>query len=197
MIKSTIASIGIRALARTWTVHVEGRFPTGPCIVAFWHGEMLPVWFAFRALRPVALVSPSTDGEILATLLSDWGYDVVKGSSSRGGKEALQELVEYAANSVVLITTDGPRGPAHVAKPGAVIAAYRAGVPLVLVRMRATRTRTLTRSWDRFQIPLPFAHITIHVSAPIEVPSFLSREEVNTVIGDVTAHLSRLGSVTC
>ncbi|MBK9184626.1 MAG: DUF374 domain-containing protein [Ignavibacteria bacterium] len=65
----------------------------------------------------VALVSPSTDGAILADLLTDWGYTVVKGSSSRGGKEALQIMVEQAANSVVLITPDGPRGPAHVAKP--------------------------------------------------------------------------------
>ncbi|MBK7033063.1 MAG: hypothetical protein IPH49_07335 [Ignavibacteria bacterium] len=69
--KSRVASVAIRALARTWSMHVEGRFPTGPCIVAFWHGEMLPVWFAFRALRPVALVSPSTDGAILADLLTD------------------------------------------------------------------------------------------------------------------------------
>lgn len=195
--KSRIASAAIRALARTWSVHVEGRFPTGPCIVAFWHGEMLPVWFAFRALRPVALVSPSTDGAILADLLTDWGYTVVKGSSSRGGKEALQIMVEHAANNVVLITPDGPRGPAHVAKPGAVIAAHRAGVPLVLVRMRATRTKIFERSWDRFQLPLPFAQITLHVSSPIEVPSFLTREEIDGVIADVTEHLHRLGSVTC
>ena len=195
--KSRIASAAIRALARTWSVHIEGRFPTGPCIVAFWHGEMLPVWFAFRALRPVALVSPSTDGAILADLLTDWGYTVVKGSSSRGGKEALQIMVEQAASNVVLITPDGPRGPAHVAKPGAVIAAHRAGVPLILVRMRATRTKVFHRSWDKFQLPLPFAQITLHMSAPIEVPSFLSREEIDGVIADVSEHLHRLGSVTC
>ncbi|HLP27358.1 MAG TPA: lysophospholipid acyltransferase family protein [Candidatus Didemnitutus sp.] len=195
--KSALASASIRALARTWSVHIEGRFPTGPCIVAFWHGEMLPVWFAFRALRPVALVSPSTDGAILGTLLADWGYNVVKGSSSRGGKEALQILVDQAAHNVVLITPDGPRGPAHIAKPGAIVAAHRAGVPLVLVRMRATRTKIFTRSWDKFQLPLPFAQITLHVSAPIEVPAFLSREGIDGVIAEVTEHLNRLGSVTC
>lgn len=195
--KSALASLLIRVLARTWSVHVEGRFPTGPCIIAFWHGEMLPVWFAFRALRPVALVSPSTDGAILGTLLADWGYTVVKGSSSRGGKEALQIMVEQAASNVVLITPDGPRGPAHVAKPGAVIAAHRAGVPLILVRMRSTRTTIFERSWDRFQLPLPFAQITLHVSAPIEVPSYLTREEIDGVIAEVSDHLHRLGSVTC
>lgn len=195
--RSSIASVAIRALARTWSVKIEGRFPTGPCIVAFWHGEMLPVWYAFRALRPVALVSPSSDGAILSALLSDWGYDVVIGSSSRGGREALQTLVEQAKQNVVLITPDGPRGPVHVAKPGAVIAAHRAGVPLILVRMRATRTKSFTKSWDRFQLPLPFAQITLHVSAPIDVPEHLSREELDVMIVEVTEHLHRLGSVTC
>ncbi|MBC8124232.1 MAG: lysophospholipid acyltransferase family protein [Candidatus Kapabacteria bacterium] len=195
--KAAIASLAIRALARTWSVTIQGRFPTGPCIVAFWHSEMLPVWFVFRALRPVALVSPSEDGAILATLLKDWGYDVVVGSSSRGGKEALQILVEQAAHHVVLITPDGPRGPAHIAKPGAVIAAHRAGVPLVLVRMHATRAKIFHRSWDRFQLPLPFTQITLHVSATIDVPSTLSREELDAKIIDVTDRLEQLGNTSC
>jgi len=197
VIKSRFASLSIRLLARTWAVHIEGRLPTGPCIVAFWHGEMLPVWYAFRALRPVALVSASKDGAILSTLLRDWGYTVVKGSTSKGGKEALQQLVENATASVVLITPDGPRGPAHIAKPGAVIAAHRAGVPLILVRMRATQTKTMTRSWDAFQLPLPFARITLHVSAPIDVPQHLTREDLRGVIEHVTQRLHQLGSVTC
>ncbi len=195
--KARLLSTAIRALARTWNVHVEGRLPTGPCIVAFWHGEMLPVWYCFRMLRPVALVSASADGGLLSTLLSDWGYRVVRGSSSKGGSEALSTLVEEAARSVVLITPDGPRGPAHVAKPGAVIAAHRAGVPLVLVRMRATRVKTFHRSWDRFCLPLPFASITVHVSAPIAVPAHLTREELDVMIAEISERLHRLGSVTC
>lgn len=197
MTKSAIASLGIRLLARTWSVHIEGRLPTGPCIVAFWHGEMLPVWYAFRALRPVALVSASKDGEMLSALLKDWGYAVVTGSTSKGGKEALQQLVELATNNVVLITPDGPRGPVRIAKPGAVIAAHRTGVPLILIRMRATQTKTMTRSWDAFQLPLPFAHITLHVSAPIDVPQHLTREDLDKVIENVTQRLHQLGSVTC
>ena len=89
--KAWLLSIVIRLLARTWTIRVHGRLPTGPSIVAFWHGEMLPVWFAFRALRPVALVSSSKDGSLLSRLLQDWGYGVVLGSSSKGGKEALEQ----------------------------------------------------------------------------------------------------------
>ena len=190
-------SMAIRALARTWAVSIQGRFPTGPCIVAFWHSEMLPVLFVFRALRPVALVSPSEDGLLIATVLKDWGYDVVAGSSSRGGKEALQTLVELAAQHVVLITPDGPRGPAHIAKPGAVIAAHRAGVPLVLVRMHAARTQIFHRSWDRFQLPLPFTQITLHVSAAIDVSSTLTRDEIDAMINDVTERLQQMGNNSC
>jgi lysophospholipid acyltransferase (LPLAT)-like uncharacterized protein len=195
--KEWIASAAIRLLARTWRVTLEGRVPTGPCIIAFWHGEMLPVWYAFRFLRPVALVSASRDGGLLATLLADWGYRVVRGSSSKGGSEALGDLVREAAHSVVLITPDGPRGPAHVAKPGAVVAAHRAGVPLVLVRMRATRVKRFERSWDRFCLPLPFAAITLHVSAPRTIPHESGRVEIDRYVAEVTADLHELGSVTC
>lgn len=169
-------------LARTWTVHVHGRLPTGPSIVAFWHGEMLPVWFTFRALRPVALVSASKDGTLLSRLLQDWGYSVVLGSSSKGGKEALEQLTLEASTKVVLITPDGPRGPVHQAKPGAVVAAHRAQVPLVLVRLTAARKRVLARSWDRFEVPLPFSTIDLYVDAPWMISENATREELDKAI---------------
>lgn len=195
--RAWLASLLLRLLARTWNVAIEGRLPTGPCIVAFWHGEMLPVWYAFRALRPVALVSPSTDGALLQRLLRDWGYTVVTGSSSRGGREALQVIVEQARDHVSLITPDGPRGPAHIAKAGAIVAAHRAGVPLILVRVRAVRVKVFHRSWDRFQLPLPWSRITLHISTPIDIPKHATREDVGIVINDVTQQLHRLGSVQC
>lgn len=195
--KAWIASLLLRVLARTWNVSIEGRLPTGPCVVAFWHGEMLPVLSTFRALRPVVLVSPSTDGALLQRILRDWGYSVVSGSSSRGGREALKVIVDKARDNVSLITPDGPRGPAHIAKAGAIVAAHRAGVPLILVRMRATRVKVFHRSWDRFQLPLPRSHITLHISTPIEIPPHATREEVGVVIDDVTQQLHRLGSIQC
>lgn len=195
--KALLASLLLRLLARTWDVKIEGRLPTGPSVVAFWHGEMLPVWYAFRALRPVALVSPSSDGALLQRLLRDWGYTVVTGSSSRGGKEALQVIVDQARDHVSLITPDGPRGPAHVAKAGAIVAAHRAGVPLILVRMRATRVKVFARSWDRFQLPLPWSHITLHISTPIDIPEHATREDIGAVIENVTEQLHHLGAVQC
>lgn len=192
--KAWLLSIVIRLLARTWAIRVHGRLPTGPSIVAFWHGEMLPVWFAFRALRPVALVSSSKDGSLLSRLLQDWGYGVVLGSSSKGGKEALEQLVHEASSRVVLITPDGPRGPAHQAKPGAVVAAQRAGVPLILVRMRASRSRTFERSWDKFQLPMLFASIDLYVDQHWSIPANASRELVESSINEMNERMYNLVS---
>ena len=192
--KAWILSIVIRLLARTWTIRVHGRLPTGPSIVAFWHGEMLPVWFVFRALRPVALVSSSKDGSLLSRLLQDWGYDVVLGSSSKGGKEALEQLVHEASSRVVLITPDGPRGPAHQATPGAVVAAHRAGVPVILVRMNASRSRIFQRSWDKFQLPSLFASIDLFVDQPWSIPADATRELLESSITDMNQRMQNLVS---
>jgi lysophospholipid acyltransferase (LPLAT)-like uncharacterized protein len=192
--KSLLLSILVRLLARTWTIRVHGRLPTGPSIVAFWHGEMLPVWFSFRALRPVALVSSSKDGSLLSRLLRDWGYAVVLGSSSKGGKEALDQLVHEASSKVVLITPDGPRGPLHQAKPGAVVAAHRAGVPLIIVRMSASRSKVFERSWDKFQLPLPFAVIDLQVDDPWMIPADASREQLDSMITEMNNRMKSLVS---
>lgn len=195
--KSFLTSALIRVLASTWRVHVEGALPKAPCIVVFWHGEMLPIWYAFRGSKPVALVSSSGDGSLLATLLEDWGYRVVRGSSSQGGKEALQDIVANAATSIVLLTPDGPRGPAHVCKPGAVVASHRSGVPVVPVRMMSVGKKIFPRSWDAFQLPLPWSRITVHVGAEIHPDVNATREGIDAAIAHVTDKLERLGAVTC
>lgn len=187
----------VRLLARSWRIHLEGNMPSGPCIVAFWHGEMLPVLATFGPLHSVVLVSPSNDGKVLQRLLRDWGHTIVEGSSSRGGKQALEQLVALAPQNIILITPDGPRGPAHAAKPGAVITAQRSGVPIIHIRVRATPVITFSRSWDRFQVPLPFARITMHLSEAIYVPAELSEDETSAEIRRMDERMHQLGSVTC
>lgn len=195
--KARAFSALVRLLARSWRVRLEGNMPSGPCIIAFWHGEMLPVLATFGPLHSVVLVSPSNDGKVLQQLLRDWGHTIVEGSSSRGGKQALEQLVALAPQNIILITPDGPRGPAHVAKPGAVITAQRSGVPIIHVRVRATPIITFSRSWDRFQVPLPFTRITLHLSEPVHVPAELSEEETSAEIRRMDERMHELGSVTC
>lgn len=192
-----LASILLRILASTWRLRIEGRLPDNRCVLAFWHGEMLPVWFAMRGRKPAALVSASRDGSYLARLLTDWGYYVIRGSSSKGGSEALQEAVLALNEHIVMMTPDGPRGPKHECKPGIVVAAQRANVPLVLMRAFASRALVFEKSWDRFMLPALFAHITIHVSHEIHVESDLSRDKVDKKIEEVQQQLNSLGSIIC
>jgi lysophospholipid acyltransferase (LPLAT)-like uncharacterized protein len=148
-------------LSRSWRIRIRGELPAGAAIIAFWHGDMLPVWKYFADSQSVALTSRSRDGGLLAQLLARWGFDIIRGSSSKGGSEALNDMVAaLQAGRRVLITPDGPRGPRHEMKPGAVIAAHRARVPLVLCRVHASGAIHGTH-WDHFLIPLPFAGVEL------------------------------------
>jgi hypothetical protein len=160
------ARLLLRGLAITWRVREEipddcraildGR---EIALVAFWHGKMLPVWYRFRRGRRVALISASGDGEILANYLHrSLGYSVIRGSSSRGGKEALEALVSALGSQTCLITPDGPQGPPRQAKAGVLVASARSGRPVLLVGWRATRSWH-ARSWDSMEVPYPFARL--------------------------------------
>lgn len=167
-----IERVGITLLTilrRTWRIRVRGEIPSSG-VVAFWHGEMLPVWAFFAGHGAVALVSRSRDGQRLAQLLERWGYHCVRGSSSRGGKESLEALITFARHGrLVLITPDGPRGPRGVVKRGAVLCAQHAHVPLHWCTVRCRWAWRFERSWDRFLLPLPFAQIELEFSEPIAV----------------------------
>lgn len=161
-------------LARTWRIRVFGILPEGAAVIAFWHGDMLPVWKHFADTESVALISLSRDGGLLAQLVQRLGFETVRGSSSKGGSEALANMVDaLRAGKRVLITPDGPRGPRHVMKHGAVIAAHRARVPLVLCRVNANWAAHGS-NWDRFMIPLPFAAIELEF-VTLDIPVHADR----------------------
>ncbi len=182
--KVRVASFLIRLLALTWRFRVEGHLPQAPSILAFWHDEMLPVWryFANNTNHNTAgLTSLSKDGDILARILEDWKYQVVRGSSSNGGKEALEQLQCLATQALTLITPDGPRGPRHVFKAGAVIAAQRSGATLYLCRA-FYRGKRFERSWDNFLLPYPFVQITLVFSEPLRFSSRATNDDIDAEI---------------
>lgn len=163
----------IRLLARSWRLRTEGFEGVDRLIgegrgmvLALWHGEMLGPLIAMRG-RPVAiLISSHRDGEIIARIAAGFGYASVRGSSSRGGGRALLEIVRrLQAGGIVAVTPDGPRGPRHSFAGGTVVAAQRAEVPVIALRMEVSSAWTL-RSWDRFTIPKPFARVVVRASAP-------------------------------
>jgi lysophospholipid acyltransferase (LPLAT)-like uncharacterized protein len=133
-----------------------------------WHGQMLMCAHAHRSPTAV-MISEHRDGEIIAQVLAGLGHSAVRGSTSRGGARALLEAAKVlSAGTDIAITPDGPRGPRHSFAPGALVLAHRTGAPIVAMGAYVNRAWRL-RSWDGFEIPKPFARITIVYSAPQEV----------------------------
>lgn len=152
-------------------------------IIAFWHDEMLAGWYYNKKYNPVALISPSKDGDIMTKILEDWGYKVVRGSSNESGKEALQKLVdELKQGKNLCITPDGPKGPYHRFKVGAFVAAKRSSVPVVLMRVKYNKFYTFSKSWDKFKLPKLFSKVDVFYSEPIFVDSNATNDEVNKII---------------
>lgn len=184
----------IYQLARSWRIRISGELPEGVTVIAFWHGDMLPVWKHFAGTQSMALISLSRDGGLLSDLVGRWGFETVRGSSSKGGSEALSSMVSALnMGKRVLLTPDGPRGPQHHMKPGAVIAAHRASVPLVLCRVNAGWA-IHGSNWDRFLIPLPFAKIELEF-VTLVIPDNADRaalDRLNTYAESLLKKLSPL-----
>lgn len=161
-------------------------------VLAFWHGTMLLPWFLHRNDGFAALTSKSKDGDLLAKQLKHWKYKVVRGSSSKGGDVALGVMVDLAKNGYsVAITPDGPRGPEHSFKAGAVIISKRSGVPVVLMGV-GIKSKKKLKSWDKFQIPNPFSNVKIIYSDPVYVDSKLGFDETSIIIEECEQKLNEL-----
>jgi lysophospholipid acyltransferase (LPLAT)-like uncharacterized protein len=130
-----------------------------------------------RAHRMAAMVSASKDGGLLARVLELHGVQPVRGSTSRRGRQALLELVTWADRGYDLaITPDGPRGPCYAIQDGVISLAQLTGLPIIPVAYHLAWKIQL-RSWDRFQIPLPFTRCHMSFAPPIRVPREASDEE--------------------
>ena len=195
------AALLVRGLGATWRIDRsatrawERELAAGArCIFAFWHARMLPLVYTHRGRGVVVLVSRHRDGEWIARLIERLGFGTVRGSSTRGGEEAMRGLLSAAARHPMLaFTPDGPRGPAERVKPGVVWLASRTGLPVIPVATAASRAHVF-RSWDRFRVPLPFARVHVAYGDPIAVPPGAddaalerARLEVERGIRDLTA----------
>jgi lysophospholipid acyltransferase (LPLAT)-like uncharacterized protein len=161
-------------------------------VVAFWHGSMLLGWFLHRGKNSAALVSKSKDGDLLSNVLTKWNFEVARGSSHVGGGEALIILLKSAEDGyTIAITPDGPTGPIYKMKPGAVITAKKAKIPLFLLGIGHNKKRVL-KSWDKFEIPKFFSKSVAVYSDPIFIDDNLSYDETNEKIKDCEMLLNKL-----
>jgi len=181
----------LRLLASTWRIQVQGKIPSSENgIIIVWHGQMLCVWKYFAHRSMAGLTSHSKDGDVLATLLSAWNYSVLRGSSSKGGAEVLEQIISTAKEQTVIITPDGPRGPANVAKAGAFVAAQRSETLLYPCRVHLKKAHYL-RSWDSFAIPFPFSQCTIEFLEPIHIAKEADRETITVLMEETAKKMNR------
>ena len=168
--------------------HRQGK----PVVFTLWHGRLLPATYHHRGEGVVTLVSLHRDGEYITRAVRRWGYTAVRGSSSRGGLEALRELIRHVKQGRSLaITPDGPRGPFQKMKPGPAIIAQRTGAPIIPVATAASRG-WFFGSWDRFLIPQPFARCQIAYGEPVFVPRQSDESQIHAVMEDVETRLGGL-----
>jgi lysophospholipid acyltransferase (LPLAT)-like uncharacterized protein len=163
-----------------------------PIHVAWHECIYLGVYF-WRQRGIVYMTSRSFDGEYIARFLQRFGFGAVRGSSSRGGARALIEMARLVRMRIqVGFTVDGPRGPRHIAKPGAVLLAKKTRQPILPFQVTASHCLRIS-SWDRMQIPLPFTRALVSVAPPIHVPHdadeatiAAKRDELQQALDEIT-----------
>ena len=183
----------------------SGYFDDGsaePAIYCVWHNRLalcLVPYFGYVKKRNhtpglAALVSASKDGGLLASILECFGVHPVRGSTSRRGPQALLELTTWAERGYDLaITPDGPRGPRYVVQEGIMGLAQVTGFPIVPVSYNLG-WKFQSKSWDRFQIPLPFPRCEMLFGKPVRVSreaSDAEREALRQQLEQTLKALSR------
>jgi lysophospholipid acyltransferase (LPLAT)-like uncharacterized protein len=158
---------------KVWKIREKGAGFT----YAVWHGRMLIPVYHERHRGIIAMVSEHRDGELVARVVHKLGYRTARGSSTRGGRKAFMEMVRNLRNGKEgAMLPDGPKGPRHVFKPGTMLMAQRAQIPLVTITYAAHPAWTL-RSWDRFVVPKPFSRSVMLIGEPLHIDKSLKGVE--------------------
>ena len=171
---------------RTWRFEVIAEEGVTPIlfgqkspqeIFCFWHQCVLPCTVYFRRSRAVILISQSFDGELVTRVLKIFGFDAVRGSSSRGAREGLLGLANVIETGrTAIFTADGPRGPIYQTKMGPIKLAQTTGAPIGAFHLQPEHAWVIG-SWDKFLIPKPFTRICVSWGPWTHVPSDLAPED--------------------
>jgi lysophospholipid acyltransferase (LPLAT)-like uncharacterized protein len=184
-----LATLRVRVVSHPGLDRVGDR----PWVLAFWHGTQWPL-LAWRRRRPtVVLVSLSRDGSMQASALAVQGFQVVRGSSSRGGARGLAAVVRAMrrGGADAAFAVDGPKGPRGVVKGGAIVAARAAGAVLVPMAGAVRRGVVLRRAWDRFAIAWPFTRVDVALGDPVDpLTAADPRAEIESSLARLNAALS-------
>lgn len=150
----------------------------GRWVLCTWHETLLMGIWLLRFSKIVTMASNSKQGEIAVRISWFLGHRHVRGSSSEGGRDALEGMADVAkAGKVAIMVSDGPRGPRHKLQAGIVALAQKTGYPIIPYHYEADRQWVAEKSWDKLRFPKPFSKIVMRYGEPIYVPAELTKEE--------------------
>ncbi len=156
----------------------ELRRAGGPYVLCSWHGRLFLPVFWNRGRGIVAMVSQHADGEVISRIVKKFGYGTVRGSSTRGGKEAFYQLLAHLKNGGIgAMIPDGPTGPRYELKAGTLLLAQQAACPLIPLTFAAKSCWRL-KTWDRMILPKPFSRAVLYYGDPINIPADLNSVEL-------------------
>ena len=159
---------------------------TGHVVAGAWHRNAIFFFYYFRKLKNACImVSSSKDGDFVSGVARRFGYDVIRGSSSRGGRSALLNMVEYLREksepAICGTPVDGPRGPARQMKKGMLVLARDAGAWFVPMACSGSRVITFHKAWDKTIIPLPFSKMVLTFGTPIRIAEEATADELEQI----------------
>ena len=155
--------------------HLPSDTPKEPFMVAFWHGKIMLSPYIYKKLRKDVkigvIISDHFDGAIIAGAMKYFGFDTIRGSSTKGGIKALKESFKLVDSGYdIAITPDGPKGPFQSVADGIVAISKKKKMKIVAFNYKATSFWQL-KSWDKFMIPKPFSTVDFYASEPFSVAS--------------------------
>lgn len=192
----------IRGLAYTLSYELHDPWkivhspPATPLIFSFWHNRILLMPYLYRKYFPkrklIALVSRSNDGKFLSRVLGQFNLVPAEGSSSKKGASAFKAAIKAAKKEGydIAVTPDGPRGPCYFFQEGVIHLSRLSGLPIVPVSYQL-ESKIELKSWDKFQIPIPFSRCRIFVGPLFSVPKSPSENEMSFLKKELSAALSR------
>ena len=172
---------------------VEAARRAGPVILCHWHGDDLALVVPFAGQGLTMMVSRSRDGDLLSGVMTRLGYATVRGSTSRGGGEALRRMLRALREGRDMgLTVDGPRGPRQVVKPGVITLARLSGAPIFPAGVWADRKWVFKKTWHQTYLPWPGARVRFVFGEPIVVPREADKERLEELRKEVEAEFFRL-----
>ncbi|MBC8197564.1 MAG: lysophospholipid acyltransferase family protein [Candidatus Marinimicrobia bacterium] len=158
-----------------------------PILFCCWHGRLVFASFGLSRFQKGlwAIASRHKDAEIMGRILKSWGYQLIRGSSNKGGKEVLRKMTKVFNSDTpyICITNDGPKGPKNIAKPGSLTIARKYNAQILTITGTSSKFIEM-KSWDRFRLPKPFGKIIITISKPMDFPDEIKPGEGSQYLSD-------------